>query len=233
MRYSEIEKQILHHHTDLNPVLWDGNQLKPIIRYKLLKVVHHFVQFLGLPDFPLKDVTINGSNAAYSYNEYSDIDLHLLVSIPSRNTTLIELYDSKTNLYNNTYNIRIKGIHVELYIQDVQEPHISLGVYSLLKNKWLRFPTHSVPLVSNKSVIRKIKNYNNKIRAALTSNSIPLAQHVLHELRRLRKAGLHKGGEFSIENLAWKQLRAMGNIAKLRSHITTLQSRELSLKEKI
>jgi hypothetical protein len=53
----------------------------------------------------------------------------------------------------------------------------------------------------------------------------------MDELRRLRKAGLEAEGENSIENLAFKLLRARGQIDKLRKYITKLESAELSLGE--
>lgn len=52
------------------------------------------------------------------------------------------------------------------------------------------------------------------------------------DIRRLRQAGLAQGGEFSVENLAFKLLRSRGKIDKLRRHIDRLQSAELSIGEK-
>jgi hypothetical protein len=54
----------------------------------------------------------------------------------------------------------------------------------------------------------------------------------MSSIRRLRQAGLEKGGEYSVENLAFKLLRTQGKIDKLRTHIDRLQSSELSLKER-
>ena len=53
----------------------------------------------------------------------------------------------------------------------------------------------------------------------------------MEDIYRLRKAGLEAGGEGSVENLAFKLLRARGTIDKLRKFIDKLQSSELSLKE--
>ena len=53
----------------------------------------------------------------------------------------------------------------------------------------------------------------------------------MDELKRLRKAGLESNGEQSVENLAFKLLRARGQIDKLRKYITKLESAELSLGE--
>jgi division protein CdvB (Snf7/Vps24/ESCRT-III family) len=53
----------------------------------------------------------------------------------------------------------------------------------------------------------------------------------MEDLKRLRKAGLEQGGEQSVENLAFKLLRARGQIDKLRKYINKLTSAELSLGE--
>jgi hypothetical protein len=53
----------------------------------------------------------------------------------------------------------------------------------------------------------------------------------MDELKRLRKAGLESDGEQSVENLAFKLLRARGQIDKLRKYIDKLTSAELSLEE--
>jgi len=53
----------------------------------------------------------------------------------------------------------------------------------------------------------------------------------MDELKRLRRAGLESGGEQSVENLAFKLLRARGQIEKLRKYITKLESAQLSIGE--
>jgi hypothetical protein len=55
----------------------------------------------------------------------------------------------------------------------------------------------------------------------------------MEHIYRLRKAGLESGGEFSVENLAFKLLRDRGQINKLRKYIDKLQSAELSLEDQL
>ena len=64
-------------HTHLNPRIWGPDEhLLPEVREKLLAIAADFKEFLGL-DLEVKDITISGSNAAYTYTDHSDIDLHL------------------------------------------------------------------------------------------------------------------------------------------------------------
>jgi hypothetical protein len=63
----------------LNPRIWQGDKMKPQVRAKLLQIAEDFKQSLGLSDLEVKDITVSGSNAGYTYTPNSDIDLHLVV----------------------------------------------------------------------------------------------------------------------------------------------------------
>jgi hypothetical protein len=231
MRLNELST--VYYHDELNPLLWDKGQLKTEIRYKLLAIAHHFAKFLNVPKLNLRDITISGSNAAYGYSEQSDIDLHLVVDMPADKPELEELYTAKKNQFNFTYNIKVKDIDVELYVQDVQQPHHSAGIYSILNDKWLSKPKHQPPNIDDKEVKSKARNYSAKINAAMRSGELNKAKDTMADIRRLRQAGLEKGGEYSIENLAFKLLRARGKIDKFVRYINKLQSAELSLGERL
>jgi hypothetical protein len=194
----------------------------------LLKIAHHFALYLNVSRLYLKDVTLSGSSAGYNYSEYSDIDLHLVVSKTNGND---ELYTAKKNLYNNEHNLAISNIPVELYVQPADQKHHSAGIYSVLDNKWINEPVHEEPTTDPKDIKAKARNYASKINSALRGNDIDECRSVMDELKRLRKAGLESGGEQSVENLAFKLLRARGQIDKLRKYITKLESAKLSLGE--
>ena len=231
MRFDELSIQPISYHDELNPVLWKGNKLKTEVRYKLLLIAKHFAHFLKVPDLNLRDITISGSNAAYGYSDSSDLDLHLIVDMPANKPELVELYTAKKNQYNFTYDIKIHGIDVELYVQDSKQKHHSAGIYSVLNDKWISEPSYDEPKVTPEEVKAKARNYAGKLNQALRSNDLELAKATIEDIRRLRQAGLEKGGEFSVENLAFKLLRARGHIEKLYKHIDRLQSAELSIGE--
>jgi hypothetical protein len=219
-------------HRELNPKLWNGKVLKPIVRYKLLEIARHFIEFIDIPNLRLKDVTISGSNAAYSYTSQSDIDLHLVVDVPEQQEKLLKpLYDAKKNQYNYNHDIKIKDIDVELYVQPSVDKHHSLGIFSVLDNKWISEPTMGSVKINDSDVQLKVDNYLNKIMQALTSDELATAKDIQQEISKIRQAGLEQGGEFSIENVAYKVLRAKGFIEQLRQHIYKLQDKELSLGE--
>lgn len=232
MRFNELSAEPVPYHDELNPILWQDNKLKTEIRYKLLFIAKHFANFLNVSKLNLKDITISGSNAAYGYTDSSDLDLHLIADIPKDRTELIELYDAKKNQYNSKFDIKIKTIPVELYVQSSTQPHTSAGIYSVLYDYWIKEPKHQAPKVSDEEVKSKARNYAGRLNRALRSDDLKLSVETMDDIRRLRQAGLESGGEFSIENLAFKLLRARGQIDKLRKHIDKLQSAELSIGEK-
>ena len=52
----------------LNPILWDNDELRLDIRYKLLSIAKHFADTLKVKNLNLTDVTISGSNASFGYS---------------------------------------------------------------------------------------------------------------------------------------------------------------------
>ena len=93
----------------LNPKLWGADEhLLPEVRTKLLEIADEFREFLGINDLQLKDITISGSNAAYTYTPHSDIDLHLVVDLPEADVSEVyrELFDAKN--INSMINIILK-----------------------------------------------------------------------------------------------------------------------------
>lgn len=233
MQIIEFEESInpVVYHDTLNPKLWENNTLNNEVRYKLMAIAMHFAKFLNVPKLNLRDITISGSNAAYGYADSSDLDLHLVVDMPYDQPELSELYTAKKNEYNFTHDIKVKGIDVELYVQDIKQPHRSAGIYSVLNDRWLSKPKHQPPTIRDADVVKKARNYSSKINQAMRSNDLNTCKETMSDIRRLRQAGLEEAGEFSVENLAFKLLRARGKIDKFRRFINKLQSAELSLGE--
>lgn len=217
-------------HDELNPKLWTNGRLDPMVRYKLLMIAQNFANFISIPKLNLKDITISGSNAAYTYTENSDIDLHLIVDIPkAAEFHLRPLFDAKKNQYNFTHDIKIHGIDVELYVQPSTDTHHSLGIYSIMDDRWLSKPVAKEVKINDDDVKIKVNSYKAKIKQALRSKDLKVANRVKDELNKLRKSGLEREGEFSVENLAFKVLRVKGYINQLRQHIYNLEDERLSL----
>ena len=235
MRLQEFDKlsQAVIFHESLNPALWRDGQMLPDVRNKLLKIARDFQQFIGVENFYLVDITVSGSNAAYTYTPNSDIDLHLVVVIPdAHDPELRELFDAKKYQYNDQFDFKIHGYDVELYVQDVEQPHHSMGIFSLLNDRWIQKPKQTKATVDDASVEQKYKTYKGRIAQALKDDDAMTINSLWQSIRDMRKAGLARGGEFSPENLVFKILRAEGDLGDLKQRITDIKTREMSLEQR-
>ena len=220
-------------HDELNPKLFSGDQLRPEVRKQLMIIAQDFLTELGINDLDVKDITISGSNAAYSYTPHSDLDLHILVDVSglSDDEIYLELFNAKKTTYNDSHDITIHGIPIELYVQDASEPVVSLGEYSVLHDKWLRIPTKRRANFDQTATKVKYNKLLDLIHLGLKTKSLDKINNLLKTIKRYRQAGLDKGGEFGPENLAYKILRKQGYITKLYDLRNKLHSAKLSIEE--
>jgi len=216
----------------LNPKLWDSTEhLKPEVKAQLLMIAEDFREFLGVTDLDLQDITISGSNAAYTYTPNSDIDLHLVVKIPN-DPVYRELFDAKKFQYNEQHNIKIGGYDVELYVQDANQPHISQGIYSILNDDWIQVPRRVKSAVDDTSTENKFKTVGHQIEKAIASGSLTRMTRMAEKIKKMRQTGLEQHGEFGPENLAFKMLRTQGKIKELYDARNAAKDQELSLRER-
>ena len=220
-------------HDELNSELWDGQNLRPEVKEQLLYIAKDFLEELGVDDLDVEDITVSGSNAAYSYTLHSDLDLHILVDMSKMDNNEIyrELFHAKKTIYNDTHDITIHGVPVELYVQDAREPVVSLGEYSILHDKWLRIPTKRRANFDQTATKAKYNKLHQVITKTLQSKNIVQVNKVLQKIKQYRQAGLDKGGEFGPENLAYKILRKQGLIDKLYQLRDKLHSETLTIEE--
>jgi len=214
------------------------------VRKILLKVCDSFIDSLGV-EFFVHDVILTGSLSNYNWSRYSDLDLHIIVDMDefgeeSKNEILIrqifkEFFDTKKDSWNKKHNIKIKNYDVELYVQDVNEKHVSTGIYSVLHNKWVIEPKKDKSNIEDDKIIEKgeeiTKKINSLIKDKKDKDILEKIDCLRDRIKKFRKCGLDKGGEFSYENLVFKLLRRNGTIERLLKFRTSLIDKKLSLKE--
>jgi Zn-dependent peptidase ImmA (M78 family) len=221
-------------HKTLNPRIWGRDEhLLPEVREKLLAIAEDFKEFLGL-DLEVKDITISGSNAAYTYSDHSDIDLHLVADIPRADASEVyrELFDAKKYQYNDQHDFKIGRYDVELYVQNANEQPKSQGIYSVINNEWISVPKRRKPNIDDISVRSKYEDMGRRIDAAIESGNTAQMDAVSKKLRSFRQAGLDTSGEFGPENLAFKVLRSNGTLDRLRAARSAAKNQAMSLTEK-
>lgn len=218
-------------HDELNPKLWNGMKLRPEVKKQLKIIADDFMDELGISGVDVVDVTVSGSNAAYSYTPHSDLDLHILVDMSDMPNDEVykELFTAKKNIYNDSHDIKIHGVPIEVYVQDASEPVVSLGEYSIKDDDWIKLPTKRRANFDQTATKQKYNKLLDIINAALKSKKIDKVNKILKKIRQYRQAGLDKGGEFSPENLVFKVLRAQGHMTKLYVLRDKLHSEKLSI----
>ena len=223
----------------LNPKLYENNKLKPDVRQAILDIVEQFKEYIEFP-INVLDVRIVGSNAAYNYTDKSDLDIHLVVNFDelSNNNDLIQaLFNSEKKLFNDTFDITIKGLDTELYVEDVETGAISNGIYSVLQDCWIKFPKkvdiENIPIdmLGSDALFFKYQEKCERVLENKDSVSIEEVNELIDKIYMLRKNGLAKSGEYSNGNQAFKVLRSEGYIEQLIDLKNDLISKELSLEK--
>jgi hypothetical protein len=183
-----------------------------------------------LGDLPIEDIQLTGSLANYNYTDKSDLDVHILVDfgkVDSPKDILKAAVDGIRFMWNLRHDVIIRGHDVELYLQDVNEPHTSTGLYSLKDNKWIKKPKFDPPHVDEQDVNKKYESIVSEINQLesklVTSSSLPKEAKEMYKrlgrlkekIQKMRKESLSKQGEFSVGNLTFKLLRNNGYIGKI------------------
>jgi len=231
MRLRELDEKLdlVTVNRRLNPKLWNGDRLKPEVRSQLIKIARAFEEFVGI-ELEVTDYTITGSNANYTWTQYSDLDLHLI--IPGKATDeQRELFSAKKSLWSEQHDITIRGLPVECYVQGEDEPHHSTGVYSVVNDSWLVEPKKVKPEVDDASIEAKKDAILANIELALLSKDLEKLRAVKDKITQMRKAGLERAGEWSVENLVFKILRNLGLIDQITDKIRELEDAQLSLEQ--
>ena len=230
MRLRELEEslsQLVTVNRRLNPKLWHNGELDLEVSTKLQEIAEAFEKFIGI-DLPVIDYTITGSNANYTWTDHSDLDLHLIVKGTVTDAER-ELYNAKKALWAEQHTITVRGLPVECYVQGEQEEHHSTGVFSIAKDQWLVEPKKIKPKVDDSAVERKKDSMVHDMETALLSQDLERLRRVKERITEMRKAGLDRAGEWSVENLVFKILRNLGLIDKISEKIRELEDKELSL----
>jgi len=217
----------------LNPALFEGDKLKPEVQAKIFEIVHAFLEYAEV-DIRIFDIRLVGSNAAYNYNQYSDLDVHIVTDLSevSDPETIARLYfDSVKSNFNNSYDITIKGIDVELYVEDVNSSSMSNGIYSVTMDKWIKEPTPSAEPTEEE--IADAERIENEILQSIENvGSIEELQDIVDKMYLMRKDSLSAHGETGAGNLAFKSLRSQGVLDKVKDVLKSAKAKELSLESK-
>ena len=223
-----------YYNDTLHPQFWDEFEFKEDVLKPILKIVDDFVKDdAHISPEMVEDVQLTGSLANYNYSEYSDLDVHILLDFADINKDeeiVKRALDGKRFIWNLRHDIKFNGHEVELYFQDIHEPHVASGLFSLSGNRWIKKPKYEKPEVDHEDVVKKANSFKKELDllADVLDNISDekefslinkRAKKLKEKIMRMRKEGLAGKGEFSVENLAFKTLRNDQTIARLNDLI--------------
>ena len=242
----ELDNKIIKSFKSKNTLsnqIFDGDKMHDDVRKKLLEISDNFIESLGV-EFFIHDIVLTGSLANYNWSNFSDVDLHIVIDFDeiadgednseSLKTIFKEFFDAKERVFNEKYNLKIKGYDVEIYVQDINQEHVSSGVYSALHNEWVIKPERSTPNIDDEKILQKGEEYAKKIDDLISkfeSNKDVTNEtsNLYKKIKTFRQSGLESGGEYSYENLTFKLLRRNGYIGKILKLRTSLTDKKLSV----
>ena len=231
----DIEK-----HDTLNPELFEHNELKKEVKETIENIADLFIEELSEQDikFKLKDIILLGSNVSYNYTKDSDLDVHLIAD--SKNLKCPDdlyplLYGAYVSIFNKNYDITIKGIPVELYVEIDESTAKSNGIYSLTKG-WIKEPVQTdIPDIDFDQFNVQFKTWEDRYldiinnKSPENENKSEIIKDFISDLYDLRKQSITKDGEYGLGNLIFKEFRNKGYLDYLKDQRKVEKGKELSL----
>ena len=244
---NEINLKSFYKKDELSPKIWKNGKINGEVRLALLDIADDFWKTIPFIKKKMKDCLLTGSICNFNWSKYSDIDLHILIDFKKidKNIELVKsFFDLKKNEFNEQHKgLTIYGFPLEIYVQDTSEEHISSGVYSLYKNKWLVEPKEeninsigpekyyikekAASIMSAiDDIYEQANEENDKVKCG---NILKNALNLKEEIKDIRKNGLEEGGEMSSGNVIFKILRRSDYFKKLMHCIEYLENKIASI----
>ena len=164
------------------------------------------------------DITLTGSLSNYNWSQYSDADLHIIIDLADVNVDIglvREFLNAKKSIWNRIHDIYIRGFEVEVYVQGHDDPHESSGVYSILRDEWVKKPTREEYTIDRDNIQLKADSLMDQIDRVASlvekgehKEAHDYADKLKSKIRKMRQSGLEKKGIYSVEILAFKVFRS-------------------------
>lgn len=226
-----IEKIIIH--DTLNKKLFsDDDKLYPEVKDRILDIVTEFLDYSEL-DLNIADIQLVGSNVSYNYTEDSDLDVHIITNfdlIDAPKELLQALYNAKKSQFNDKFDIKIRGIDVEMYVQDINAGIHSNGIYSVLDDDWIKFPD-KITGVTQYVFPDEMQDWTNHVNKVISEKNYEKVIDAINKIYMIRSKGLATDGEFGKGNQLFKEIRSAGLLDKLKDALIDIMSNRLSLEE--
>ena len=223
---------IYQFHDKLSDRVWENDKIKEDVKDKLIDIAHLWMKEADLPEDIIEDIVLTGSHAGFNYTPYSDIDIHIIVDkskLGCENLIDDFLFDKK-KIFGEKHKITINDRDVEVYAQDMNEKlPKNEAVYSLLHDKWIIEPSKEKKELSDTKLIKKARYYRRLLKRLIEEGNIKKIIDFKNKLKKMRQSGLNREGEFSVENIVYKDLRNRNLLEKLDDRLNYLIDRRFSM----
>lgn len=226
-----ILRENIEVHDTLNPNIWNGDELRPEVRTKILEIVNYFVDNFEIPIEPV-DIYLLGSNASYNYTDNSDLDVHIIVNFDmvDTNKELVQAYmNSEKTRFNKNYDITIHDVPIEVYVEDVNAATISNGIYSMFEDEWVKYPEPLSKEIPEIDLEPELTELTQEVNQCLQVGDAEDVDEIINKLYIIRKTGLQTDGEYGKGNQLFKEIRNLGLLDALKDKRMELQADKLSL----
>lgn len=216
--------------------LYTSHLMRADVRERLLEIADEFLA--QIPEdlkFKILDIRLVGSNAAYNYTEHSDLDIHIVVNLADicRECPKVVqyLFNAEKQRFNVNYDITVKGIEAEIYVEDVRAGTMTNGIYSILEDRWVKFPQKSTDEQQDIDITTTdyYIEYEGYIEDVLESGTSEDIINIINDLYMIRKESLESDGEAGEGNLLFKAIRNAGLLDELKNKYYEVRSDELTL----
>lgn len=166
-----------------------------------------------------------------------------------------KIYDYAKSIWNKNHDVSIKGIPVEIYAETnnteqldtnpileealnaeslteaaVKSALTSNGIYSVLNDDWIKKPEQEViPEVNQEAIQKALQPWLDSAEELKNTEEIEVVEKWLDDLYEVRRHGLKDGGEYSIANCIFKELRNLGILDEVKDLKKQLENKKLSL----
>ena len=229
MKYLSEDLQV---HNNLNPKLWNSdNELLSEVREKIISIVKQFEEDLDNIPINIVDIQLVGSNCSFNYTDHSDLDVHIMCNfeVISINPEILQtVYNVKKTEFNKNYDISIKGIEVEMYVQDIKSSTTSNGIYSLCDDEWIKFPK-PITNITHYDTSEEVSKWKKKIEHVLLFKDREDIVNAINTLYLMRTNSIQVDGEYGKGNQIFKDIRNLGLLDDLKGALKEATARELSM----
>jgi len=232
--------------TTLNPKIWlSDDKIHPEVRKNLLQIAKDFIKFVKVKKLKIHDITLTGSLVDYTWNDRSDIDLHVVFNLKNferHRKFLNEYLQAKKAAWNHSHDVKMFGYKVELYPQDIDTEQNPRATYSLVKGTWIQKPVPSDKPQIDKAVVKK--KYQDKVDAILYFEGLIkkskadykklmfAVEKFQDNITEQRDQALKAEGIHCVENIVFKLLRNNGFLDRLSNLKKEIYDKALTIQEK-